>query len=91
MNQTLRSCPGCSGVLEPLATPSLALCDGCGGLVSLVPVPREVALDFVKLDALVAGQATTYFDLDILDAGEPRGWYRVHGWMDDDGNVVQVG
>lgn len=76
-------CPGCSGSLVPLATDArLAKCQFCGGLVTLAPVPLDVACQYVDIGTLVDGPVDgRYFDLDVIS---PRDGTvsRTHGWFD---------
>lgn len=82
-------CGGCNGYpQEETSVPHVYICNGCGGYIG--SAIREDLLPLVNLneDGFVDGEATRYFDITVTNGDEI---YRVHGWVNDAGQVVQYG
>ena len=95
-----QKCSACNGALEATLIPSATArigrhqvdvqkCRNCGGIhfTGYLGDSYKVVAHG-KLAAEQPGSELTYFDLDTLGSAGRR---RIHGWMDEQRRMIQVG
>jgi hypothetical protein len=89
-------CAACSGPLTPVAVDaahrtSLQACRKCSG-VHMRSMDKDMIKKVIKIDQMVQGNAMIYFDVMYVKTDGATKWIdRMHGWMNEEHQVVQFG